>query len=102
MQEPEPAPVQRIPQRPPAQAFNSRPQASEMRVSNSQPVASGQMVKVMSNQYRLKLGGVVQVYQYKLEILGMEMFDANFVQQVIKFKRSTIEKSLGLNVVSGQ
>ena len=56
----------------------------------------------MSNQYRLKLGGVVQVFQYKLEILGMEMFDANFVQQVIRFKRSTIEKSLGLNVVSGQ
>lgn len=56
----------------------------------------------MSNQYRLKLGGVVQVFQYKLEILGMEMFDPNFIQQVIRFKRSTIEKSLGLNVVSGE
>jgi len=93
---------QRTYQKPPVQAFSQRPQASEMRVANSQPAGSGQMVKVLSNQYRLKLGGVVQVYQYKLEILGMEMFDANFVQQVIRFKRSTIEKSLGLNVVSGQ
>ncbi len=32
----------------------------------------------------------------------MDMFDASFVQQVVKFKRSAIEKSLGLNVVSGQ
>lgn len=32
----------------------------------------------------------------------MDMFDANFVQQVVKFKRSAIEKSLGLNIVSGQ
>jgi hypothetical protein len=33
----------------------------------------------MSNQYRLKLGGNMLVYQYKIEILGMEMWDANLV-----------------------
>jgi hypothetical protein len=32
----------------------------------------------------------------------MEMFDANLIQQVVKFKRAAMEKALGLNVVSGQ
>lgn len=31
----------------------------------------------------------------------MEIFDANLVQQIVKFKRSSLEKALGLNVVSG-
>lgn len=56
-------PVQATSRNPPIQAFSQRPQApAMMRVSDSQPVSSGQMVKVMSNQYRLKLGGVVQVF----------------------------------------
>jgi len=48
------------------------------RATERQP--TGQLVKVMSNQYRLKLSGIVQVYQYKLDIIGMEMFDANLIQ----------------------
>lgn len=32
----------------------------------------------------------------------MEMFDANLIQQVVRFKRTAMEKALGLNVVSGQ
>jgi hypothetical protein len=34
---------------------------------------------VLSNQYKLKLGGTVCVYQYKLEIIGMELWDSNLV-----------------------
>ena len=59
------------------------------------------MIQVLSNQYKMKLGGVVQVFQYRLDIIGMEIFDANLVQQIVKFKRSSLEKALGLNVVSG-
>jgi hypothetical protein len=32
----------------------------------------------------------------------MEMFDASLIQQIVRFKRTTIEKALGLNVVSGE
>ena len=62
IQETDQVPPQRTYQKPPAQGFSQRPQASEMRVANSQPVGTGQTVKVLSNQYRLKLGGVVQVF----------------------------------------
>jgi len=64
-------------------------------------MVSNQQVKVMSNQYRLKLGGNMLVYQYKIEILGMEMWDANLVQQICRFKRKALETALGMNVVSG-
>jgi hypothetical protein len=62
MQESAYVPPQRTYQNAPGSSFSQRPMGSEMRVANSQPVGSGQMVKVMSNQYRLKLGGVVQVF----------------------------------------
>lgn len=32
----------------------------------------------------------------------MEMWDANLVQQLIKYKRKTLDKAFGLHVVSGQ
>lgn len=57
---------------------------------------------MLSNQYKLKLGGKVSVFQYKLEVQGMEMWDANLVQQLIKYKRKTLDKAFGLHVVSGQ
>lgn len=49
----------------------------------------------------MKLGGTVSVYQYKLEIIGMELWDANLVQKIVRFKRTALEKALGLYVVSG-
>lgn len=64
-------------------------------------VAPGQTLALVSNQYKLKLGGSVQVFQYALEIVGMELWDANLVQKIVRFKRSALEKSLGLYVVSG-
>jgi len=84
--------------------FNSRPQASSntfVKSDRALVAASGQIVNVLSNQYKLKLGGTVQVYQYKLEIVGMEMWDANLVQKIIKFKRTALDKALGLYVCSG-
>lgn len=59
-------------------------------------------VDVVSNQYLLKINGKVQVFQYRLEIVGMEMWDANLVQRIVKFKGKALEKALGLYVVSGQ
>ena len=58
-------------------------------------------MSVQSNQYKLKLGGSVQVFQYKLEIVGMEMWDAALVQKICRYKRSALEKALGLYVCSG-
>ena len=54
------------------------------------PMVSNEQVRVMSNQYRLKLGGNMLVYQYKIEILGMEMWDANLLQQICRFKRKAL------------
>jgi len=31
----------------------------------------------------------------------MELFDANLIQKIVRFKRTALEKSLGLYVVSG-
>lgn len=59
------------------------------------------MVNVVSNQYKLTLSGTVSVFQYKLEIVGMEMWDAHLVQKIINFKRSALDKALGLYVCSG-
>lgn len=56
---------------------------------------------MVSNQYKLKLGSSVQVYQYALQIIGMEMWDSNLVQKIIRFKRTALEKALGLYAVSG-
>lgn len=42
------------------------------------------------------------VFQYRLEILGMKVWDANLVQKIIRFKRSALEKALGLYVPSGE
>ena len=64
-------------------------------------IAPGQAVALVSNQYKLKLGGSVQVFQYALEVVGMELWDANLVQKIVRFKRTALEKSLGLYVVSG-
>jgi hypothetical protein len=82
-------------------AFTSKPQASTSYSKAVVPANNGQLVTVMSNQYKLKLGGSVQVYQYKLEIVGMEMWDSALVQKITRFKRSALEKALGLYVCSG-
>lgn len=44
----------------------------------------------------------MQVYQYALEIIGMEIFDTDLIQKVVRYKRSALDKALGLYVVSGQ
>lgn len=76
--------------------FSSAPRASSALV----PVDG--KVDVVSNQYLLKINGKVQVFQYRLDIVGMEMWDANLVQRIVKFKNKALEKALGLYVVSGQ
>lgn len=63
---------------------------------------SNQLINVQSNQYRIRLSGKVTVFQYRLEILGMQVWDANLVQKILRFKRSALEKALGLHVPSGE
>lgn len=59
-------------------------------------------VSLVSNQYRLKIGQNVAVYQYTIEIKPDELWEADRVHQIIKTKRSALEKSLGAFVVSGK
>jgi len=82
-------------------AFQSKPQQSTTYQKDLVTTNNSQLVSVQSNQYKLKLGGSVQVFQYKLEIVGMEMWDAALVQKICRFKRSALEKALGLYVCSG-
>jgi hypothetical protein len=84
--------------------FSSKPvQSASAKFASSAlvPMVSKQQVKVMSNQYRLRLGGNMLAYSYKIEILGMEMWDANLVQQICSFKRKALDTALGFNAVSG-
>ena len=82
-------------------AFNNRPQTSTVAVSApaSKP---GSTVNLVTNQYKLKLNGDLQIYQYALEIIGMEIFDADLIQKIVHHKRRALDNALGLYVVSGQ
>ena len=42
------------------------------------------------------------VSQYPFEVQGMEMWDADLVQRIVKFKAATLEKCFGLYTVSGK
>lgn len=61
-----------------------------------------QKIDVLSNQYQLKIGKDVAVYQYRLEITPSEMWEADKVHAIVKTKRLSLEKALGPFVVSGQ
>lgn len=59
-------------------------------------------VQLLSNQYRLKLGQNVVVYQYVLHITPDEFWEAAKVHAIMRTKRIALEKALGLYVVSGK
>lgn len=59
-------------------------------------------VSIVSNQYKMTLSADCTVSQYPIEIQGMEMWDADLVQRIVKFKATTMEKCFGLYVVSGK
>jgi len=44
----------------------------------------------------------INVSEYPFEVQGMEMWDADLVQRICKFKATTLEKCLGAYVVSGK
>lgn len=97
-------PMHKQQQKPAPQNFSQRPQTSTVAKINTTAPAlppGCQAVSVVSNQYKLKLGGSVQVYQYALAIHGMEMWDSNLVQKIVRFKRSALEKALGYYAISG-
>jgi hypothetical protein len=66
------------------------------------PVKCGQSVNLVSNQYILRVGASVNVYQYALEITPMHVWDANLVHRVMKLKRTALERALGPHVCSGK
>jgi hypothetical protein len=56
----------------------------------------------MSNQYLLKIGSQVQVFQYALDISPMHVWDSNLVHKVMRLKRTALERALGPHVCSGK
>lgn len=102
---PEPSayrPFDNLPSKPNMKAaFNQRPQTST--VAQSGPAAKpGSTVSLVSNQFRVKIGGTVNVYQYALEIIGMEIFDVDLIQKICRHKRRALDTALGLYLVSGK
>ena len=59
-------------------------------------------VSLMSNQYRLTLGQNACVYQYALEIKPDEFWEAHRVHDIVRTKKSSLEKAIGYYVVSGK
>lgn len=57
---------------------------------------------MLSNQFSLKIGKNVAVYQYVLDIKPDELWEADRVHAIIRTKRSALEKALGAFVVSGK
>lgn len=56
----------------------------------------------MSNQYKLTLGQNACVYQYVLDIKPDEFWEASRVHDIIRTKKTSLEKALGSYVVSGK
>ena len=63
---------------------------------------TGSSVNLVSNQYLLKLGSSVQVFQYALDISPMPIWDANQVHRILRTKRIALERGVGHFVCSGK
>ena len=59
-------------------------------------------VSLLSNQYRLTLGQNACVFQYVLDIKPDEFWESHRVHEIIKTKKTSLEKALGAYVVSGK
>lgn len=66
------------------------------------PESARQIVNLVSNQYKLNIGGQVKVYMYVLNISPMHVWDPNLVHRVMKLKRTALERALGPHVCSGK
>ena len=66
------------------------------------PQSRASQVSLLSNQYRLTLGQNACVYQYVLDIKPDEFWEAHRVHEIIKSKKTSLEKALGFYVVSGK
>jgi len=67
-----------------------------------QPQGKQNEVSLLSNQYRLTLGQNACVFQYVLDIKPEEFWEAHRVHEIIKTKKTSLEKALGAYVVSGK
>jgi len=61
-----------------------------------------QQISLLSNQYKLTLGQNACVYQYCLDIKPDEFWEAHRVHDIIRTKKTALEKALGAYVVSGK
>lgn len=59
-------------------------------------------MNLLSNQYRLVLSHSVPVWQYTLEIKPDEVWEAHLVHEIVRTKKTALEKALGHYVASGK
>ena len=77
--------------------FAARPQANQLAL-----VKGGQQVKLLTNQFRLRLGQELSVYQYDLTVLPDHMSDSYIMQGVFKACKKKVDAILGLYIQSGR
>ena len=96
------APAQQ--QRPPPKTAygGGRPQTSNAVARGGGGQSRQTQVNLQSNQYKLTLGRNACVYQYVLDIKPDEMWESHRVHEIIRTKKTSLEKALGAYVVSGK
>lgn len=59
-------------------------------------------MKLLTNQYQLKLGSELNVYQYDVTVLPEVMSDSFIIQNVFKGIKRQVESIFGLYLISGR
>jgi Leu/Phe-tRNA-protein transferase len=62
----------------------------------------GQACRLLTNQYRLKLGQELSVYQYDVSVQPDHMSDTYIMQGIFRCIKKQVDKLLGLYVTSGR
>jgi len=62
----------------------------------------GQPIQLLTNQYRLKLGQELSVFQYDVQVLPDHMSDAYILQGIFRQIKRQVDTVLGLYVTSGR
>lgn len=89
-------------QQAPPRSANYGGQRGQRGAPAAQPSSKQTQVSLLSNQYRLTLGENACVYQYVLDIKPDEFWEAHRVHDIIRTKKTSLEKALGAYVVSGK
>lgn len=83
--------------------FASKPQTSDLvALGNGGGYTGGQAVNLLTNQYRLRLGQELAVFQYDVSIQPDAMSDTFIMQGIFRTIKKKIDALLGLYVNSGR